>query len=328
MAVKNEFSVCCLARKAWAQNFLAMHSNYAHIRYQPDSAARRDYLLRRSVGAFFSRFPPARWMLRKLESVVTAARNCVTNYEPLLARPGRSGARVLAQAYGSGFGYDDERKELDSLLFYREQLRSPDFESLPSESAALYKATIAAFERLFASDPSIRRVLDFGVSYAHVEHVLAQRHPTIDFIGCDRSRVTMMINQADFGHVTNMHWYAGDIYDCMQQYHGYDVLFHMRTASLLPMDFVEQLYVRARQHGARHVVMAEQIGISWETGEPYTFSDEAQDSVLMRWKVLIHNYPNLLARAGFKVGHAELVSTGHNDKNLRILVVIASLPQG
>jgi len=211
------------------------------------------------------------------------------------------------------------------VLYYRDQLRNPDFENIPSESAVLYQRVLAAFEDLLKKDTSIKNVLDFGVSYAHVDSVLAKRHPQLRFIGCDRSELTMAINRVDFGNVPNLVLHGGDVFDCLEQYKPIDVLFHMRTACLLPSDFLDQLYARARASGARYVVMAEQIGLSWETDAGYEFSDQHQDSILLRWKMLIHNYPALLKKAGFRVTHSESFGTKHANPNLKLLLIVAEV---
>ncbi len=168
-------------------------------------------------------------------------------------------------------------------------------------------------------------MLDFGVSYAHVDSVLAKRHPQLRFIGCDRSELTMAINRVDFGNVPNLVLHGGDVFDCLEQYKPIDVLFHMRTACLLPSDFLDQLYARARACGARYVVMAEQIGLSWETDAGYEFSDQQQDSILLRWKMLIHNYPALLKKAGFRVTQSESFGTKHANPNLKLLLIVAEV---
>lgn len=298
--------------------------SYPHLTYTPTFGARVDHRIRKILGAVFSRFYPAKAALRLSEKVTLAIRNCTVNYEPLLAKA-KVSAGASPNSFGSDFGYEDDAVELGIMMFYRSQLRNPDFENSPSESAVLYQHVLAAFEELLKRDTSIKTVLDFGVSYAHVDSVLARRHPEVRFIGCDRSELTMAINRVDFGHIPNLVLHGGDIFECMDQQGPIDVLFHMRTACLLPADFLDQLYAKARSSGARYVLLAEQIGLSWETDSGYEFSDQQKDSTLLRWKMLIHNYPALLKKAGFKVAHSEFFGTKHANPNLKLLLIVAEL---
>ena len=297
---------------------------YQHLTYTPTPGARFDHSVRKILGAVFCRFYPAKVLLRLTEKAALAVRNCTVNYEPLMAQA-KTAASASPNSFGSAFGYEDDSKELDAVLYYRDQLRNPDFENIPSESAVLYQRVLAAFEELLEKDASIKNVLDFGVSYAHVDSVLAKRHPQLRFIGCDRSELTMAINRVDFGHVPNLVLHGGDVFECLEKYTPIDVLFHMRTACLLPADFLDQLYAKARACGARYIVLAEQIGLSWETDAGYVFSDQQQDSILLRWKMMIHNYPALLKKAGFKVAHSESFGTRHANPNLKLLLIVAEV---
>ncbi len=296
---------------------------YSHLTYTPTSSARFDHRVRKILGAVFCRFYPARLALSLTEKAALAVRNCTVNYEPLIARAKVDGASP--NSFGSAFGYEDDKIELDAVMYYRTQLRNPDFKNIPSESAVLYKHVLAAFEALLAADPSIKTAVDFGVSYAHVDSVLAKRHPDLKIIGCDRSELTMAINRVDFGNITNLVLHSGDIFDCLEQYNPIDVLFHMRTACLLPADFLSSLYAKAKSQGARYVVLAEQIGLSWETDSGYEFSEREQKSVLLRWKMWIHNYPALLRQAGFKIQSSEFFGTNHANPNLKLLLIVAKI---
>ena len=55
----------------------------------------------------------------------------------------------------------------------------------------------------------------------------------------------------------------------------------------------------------------EQIGLSRQTFSPYEFTLQYRDSVHYRGRMNIHNYPNLLLTAGYKVERFEIFDTGH-----------------
>jgi hypothetical protein len=301
-----------------------MKNAYTNIRLEPTFNAKLNYLLRKSIGFLVCRVFGFQFLMRLMAGTLTAIQNCAKNYSGL-SNINSVEKTALPNQFGSRFGYDDESAELDAVLYYRSQIRSPHFADLPSESHALYQAVFEEYDRIVASDPSVTNMLDFGVSYAHVDSVLARKYPNTMFLGCDRSEPTMMINRLDFGSIKNLSFFAGDIFDCIERQERIDVFFHMRTACLLPAEFVEKLYTAARSKGAKYVLLAEQVGLSWETGKAYNFSDDLQPSVALRWKMMIHNYPYLLKQAGFTIGNHRLLATNHNDPNLRILLMVAKL---
>jgi len=62
---------------------------------------------------------------------------------------------------------------------------------------------------LLGNSPA-RRVVDFGVSYAYVDSLLAAKSPDVQFIGIDRSKAVCDLNSADFT-LPNMTFLASDI---------------------------------------------------------------------------------------------------------------------
>ena len=300
--------------------------SYQNLTYQPTLGAQIDHRIRKVLGAIFCRFYPAKITLRLAQKCILAIQNCVANYEPLLPQT-KVSAGVSPNSFGSVFGYEDDSVELDAVMYYRSQLRNPNFENIPSESAVLYQHVLDAFEKLLRDDIAITSVLDFGVSYAHVNSVLLQRHPKLKIIGCDRSELTMAINRVDFGKIPNLVLRSGDVFECIGQHGPIDVLFHMRTACLLPVDFLNRLYEQAKAKGIRYIVLAEQMGLSWETDVGYEFSEEEQKSVLLRWKMWIHNYPAILKTAGFNVEWSEVFGTKHANPNLKFLLIVAKFSE-
>src|SRR3989338_8544982 len=109
-----------------------------------------------------------------------------------------------AQKFGSSYGYIDEVSELEVAYEYWEQLHRKDCPNTPSESWALYQHAIQKVSELLSSDKTIKRVFNFGVSFAYVDHALAVKHPDVQFLGIDRSKYTKLFNEDNFSSAKNM----------------------------------------------------------------------------------------------------------------------------
>lgn len=222
-------------------------------------------------------------------------------------------------SFNSEFGYKDEIQELSVAKYYRHQLQLNDLHE-KSESFELYNKVISEVSKLLTDNPSIKKVINFGVSYAHVDSELAKLFPNVSFIGIDRSKMTQKYNQESFGDIKNLSFEAGDIFEYLESSDQRDsVLFHMRTCVLLPKDFLEKLYKKSHNLGVKFIVGFEQIGLSRQTNIPYSFSDADQESVVFRIFMIIHNYPGILKNQGYSMVNSELLKTRHADDDFRIL---------
>ncbi|GJQ56108.1 MAG: hypothetical protein HKUEN07_26770 [Rhodocyclaceae bacterium] len=233
---------------------------------------------------------------------------------------GMSEGGSAAQDFGSPYGYEDTIHELLTAKKYKDQI-DRGLANVNSESGALYahaEKTIADF--LKAYEPPV--FFNFGVSYAYVDSLLARLFPQIRFIGIDRSRYTQVLNEESFSHIPNMSFVAGDVFEHLSavDYTG-GVFFHTRTLTLLPKAFIRKLYDAVAAAGFDAIICMEQIGISRQTGLPYLFSDEDQPTVAFRDGMFVHNYPGLLAAAGYRVMRSELVRTAHPHADYRILSI-------
>jgi hypothetical protein len=229
-------------------------------------------------------------------------------------------------AFDSGYGYADEAREIAVVESNRNQILSPDFARQRSESYALYQHAIPAMRRLLAENQDIPSFVDFGVSYAHLDSIIAAEFPNIVFYGVDRSPQTKTFNERYFSDIPNIQFHAADIMDFMTDMPlSGGVLFHMRTLTLLPPAFIQTLYAKARQAGIRYVVGMECIGVSRQTNQPYRFSDQPQPSILFRNSLYLHNYPGLLYEAGYQVERSQLVKTAPRHKDAQILSFTARL---
>lgn len=229
-----------------------------------------------------------------------------------------------AHKFDSPYGYNDDLHELAVAIQYHDQLKRNDFETMPSESADLYKYVIAKLTELFQSDKNITSFLDFGVSYAYMESVLAKKYPHIQFIGIDRSKFTKFFNDEQFSHLKNLESVAGDIFEFLRsrRFDG-GIFFHARTMLILPPSFIKKLYQAVREAGFRYIVGMEQSGISRDTWKPYKLSEKEQSSQLYRHFMYIHNYPWFLKNAGFTPIKAEFFKTHHPHPDYRILSFVS-----
>ncbi len=224
----------------------------------------------------------------------------------------------LPQQFGSSYGYADEVVELVTAYDYHQQIKNGHFKN--SESGLLYGHLVKMLSDVLSADKGITTFLNFGVSYAHIDSLLAKSFPKVNFTGIDRSSFTKLYNEYAFPKLNNMEFIAGDIFELLKK-RRFDngVFFHTRTLCLLSQGFIEKLYKSVAEAGFKYIIGAEQTGMSRETFKPYEFSEETKPSVLFRDKMFIHNYPGILKSAGFSLTEIELLKTGHPDEDLRVL---------
>ena len=226
---------------------------------------------------------------------------------------------VDANLYGSQYGYEDDLHELSTAIKYKEQLDN-GVNSSANESGVLYRHAEDVLTNLLTADPNLKHFINFGVSYAHIDSVLAVKFPAVTFIGIDRSTFTKHLNEEWFSHLKNMQFVAGDIFDFLAETDlTGGVFYHTRTLALLPRSFIERLYSAVKRAKFMYIVGMEMIGISRQTLRPYDFTNQAQASVVFRDGMYIHNYPGILNNAGFDMTRAELVRTNHPHADYRIL---------
>lgn len=227
--------------------------------------------------------------------------------------------------FTSGYGYDDDLMEVGVALKYKKEI-SVGFDPT-SDSLYLYQLAIEKVsDFLSAEETTPATVVNFGVCYAYTDSILARKFPQTQFVGVDRSMLTKALNEAEFADLPNIKFVASDINALLknQKFHN-GCLLHMRTAIYLPKQFVGDLYKLAAGAGIKKVVCIEPIGLSRQTFKPYHFSDEDQPSVVLRGRLLIHNYTGLLREAGFEIQSAELIKMAHPHPDVKTLCITASI---
>ena len=222
-----------------------------------------------------------------------------------------------------GVGYEGDA-EVACFINYRNQIQNRATRG-ESEAWAMYDRQLELLPMLFNDESNnLRGMMNFGVSFAHVDSTLAEKFPELQFRGIDRSKYTEVLNQIEYGSVPNLKILTGDIFDELKNgdYANF-ALFHSRTAQLLPKPLINKLYNAAHDAGISHIVGFEPIGLSRETLEPYTFSLEDKESVWFRGSMFMHNFPGLLKSSGYEIKHWECLKTAHPQPDVRIIVFIA-----
>ena len=221
-----------------------------------------------------------------------------------------------AHEFDSPYGYEDDLRELRCALNY---VYNHEGFIGRSESKQLYAHIETILTDLFLNE-GIKSFFNFGVSYAHIDSILASKFSEIQFVGMDRSVLTKAYNESQFSHLRNLEFIAGDIFQYLDKNSvERGVFFHTRTLLLLPKVFIERLYKAIAKANFQYIVCVEQIGISRQTLQAYQFSEEDQPSVAFRGGMYIHNYPALLRSAGFSVERSELLKTDHPHEDFRLV---------
>ncbi len=218
------------------------------------------------------------------------------------------------------FGYTGNQEVL-TFMDYRQGVKDKLYEG--TESGDLY-ARILGELSIFLKNNDVKKVLNFGVCYAHIDAELARKFPNIEFHGVDRSPFTKLLNENEFKDIQNLKFFAEDGYKLLEN-GGYDMLLHVRTAVVLSKPLVERLYKCAQVSKVKYVVGYEQFGLSYQTTKPYVFSDNDQESVWWRNFMFIHNYPGLLNKQGYKVTSHKFLETRHPTLDYRIFEWFAEL---
>jgi hypothetical protein len=239
-------------------------------------------------------------------------RTCRNN----LAEAKANGGGVSAADFGSGYGYPDPEEDRRIALFYKKEAESGQYSA--RETPVLNAHVIDVISTLLARG-TIRRVVNFGVCYAEVDASLAQRFPSVSFTGIDRSPAIKEINEQSFA-LPNLKFIAADVLAWIAQQGDLSdcLLFHMRTATLLPKPFIVELYRLAAERHLTAICGFETYGFSRELDDWYEQDPFDKPSVLYRDDMYLHNYVGILAGLGYGVERLNYVKTPHVDADYRI----------
>jgi hypothetical protein len=225
-------------------------------------------------------------------------------------------------------GYTGKYDDLFAAIQYAEEIVALDFgEARPTESYRLYQEQIKTLRDLILSEKP-KKIFNFGVCYAYVDSILAAEFPDIQFIGIDLSLYNKAFNDVAFSHLQNLTILSGDVFAHFSENDYSDsIFFHSRTMTVLPKEFILQLYRAVYGANFKFIVGFEQHGFSYETFEPYIFDLTDKPSVYWRNFMYIHNYLGMLISCGFKLRSAELFSTGHLSPDFQVLSYVGERPR-
>lgn len=283
------------------------------------------YRLYRLAGGLLSRVPGFALNLARLETLVQRLRRAaVSEHAFRQNRQSAIGRGAGASSFDSGYGYASPDEELRVARMYKGEIASGQY--VARESPALYAHLESALAAAIV-ERKVERVINFGVCFAHVDSLLAKRFPNVRFIGIDRSVAVCDLNRTEFT-ASNMEFVAGDIIEWIasQQDLSRTLLFHSRTAILLPESFLDTLYSKLVEKQIDMICGYEPVGLSRETNSFYQQSYDQKPSVIFRDSLYLHNYAGILNRHGYKITRLEYVKTGHVDDDVRILSFSAIKP--
>jgi hypothetical protein len=216
-----------------------------------------------------------------------------------------------ASAFGSGYGYEDEREDIRVALFYKEEFETGRFSA--KETPILNQAVKRELAEILERDSArrIKRVVNFGACYAHIDAQLARRHPEVDFVGLDRASAVRDLNMLDFGSVPNLSFVSADILewiDAQETMEG-TLFFSVRTQVLLPREFLRTMYASLSAKGCSRISLFEPYGLSRQTNNLEVSADELSVSHLYRDTMFIHNYRGIGLEQGFHIENHSFLKT-------------------
>lgn len=273
--------------------------------------------LRRNIG-IYKAFPLLFKVLGGMGSKFVAWAHCCAELENNSKRYPPLANSKLASEGDVGYTGDEE---VNAFLSYKKSALENNFKS--TESGDLYDEIVATISKILLKG-DVKKVVNFGVCYAHIDAILAQRFPNVEFHAIDRSPYTKLLNEHEFGHLSNLKFFAGDGFELISNGSYKDgLLLHARTAVVLSKPLVAHLYDCAQVAGIKYIVGFEQFGLSHQTLQPYVFSTEDKDSLWWRGFMFIHNYPGLLFKAGYKIEEHSFLKTNHTDMDFQIFRFVA-----
>ena len=275
------------------------------------------------IGEFIYRHPSIRNILFRIGVAFESIKDDYERHVSKILYHEKS--QSLPEDHEDRFSKSVMLKDVESQILYGREAHDPDFsEDYPTESYALYREQEKMLGKLLQEDDQIKNVLNFGVCYPHVDSILAKTFPQIGFHGIDLSECCKAVNESLFGEIDNLHFYAGNIFDLLNE-DGFKggVLFHSRIMLLFPRSFVEELFKTARDAGFKYLIGFEQFGFSTETLEPYEFSEKDRESVYWRDRMAIHNYPGIVTKLGAEVLDAHILKTANRSPDYRLFCYVA-----
>jgi hypothetical protein len=196
-------------------------------------------------------------------------------------------------------------------------------------SNVIYRSLISkkVASRLLTTLNTPQKFINWGSSYAWLESELSKEFPECLFYGLDRFECNRNLNRKEFKSKNLFFISTGDMLDFIK---GNQKLFkdsafhHCYTAMFFLPAFIEQLYSKLFLSGASYIICHEHTAYSNQLKQIYRISEtEHRESALHRDSLILHNYPSILSKAGFKMVSAESYRSALLEDNFNSLVLIA-----
>lgn len=187
------------------------------------------------------------------------------------------------------------------------------------------KLLIEEVDRILQSG-SFTSVVNFGVAFGHADHELAKKHPEVVFSGVDRSPVAKTLNENAFG-TDNLSFHARDILEFLEdgvKAGPTTVFVHQRTCAFLYPELIRRVYEKCYELGIPQILCIEPIGFCYSTNSFYEFSLQERPSRVLRHPLIVHNYPGLLAEAGYDLLQSDALEYPHVFDDMRALRIVAN----
>jgi hypothetical protein len=218
-------------------------------------------------------------------------------------------------------GYKSSQDELSVAMGYQDEIEQGLSDS--SFSKLLYERQQIIVGEVLRTK-NVDKFVNFGVSYAYVDDILARQFPDVKFVGVDRSMKTKRYNEFIFGSRPNLHFEAMDIRSFLTVDRAENgVFFHARTATYVARPILEEIYAAARGSGYRIVVGFEPFGMSRVTGEACEFSLTEKESLAYLYTMIVHNYPEVIRKQGYELLHLNVLQIDHPHEDHRLLEFVA-----
>lgn len=289
----------------------------ADINYTPSMWGQ--YYVLRFIGFIFSYVPGFKKFLAAAQIVLNKlTRSSYSEYAHRINKHKVVGENSTPIEFNSGYGYSSPEEERRVGLMYKAEIISGTY--LNKESPILYENIVKNLEEILKNG-EIKQVVNFGISYAYIDSLLAQKFPNVTFVGIDRSKEIKKLNEEDFP-LPNMKFFAGDVMDWIkgQQSLEQTLFFSMRTCVLLPQTFIEDLYQALTSKNVKMIAGFEPFGISRESNSIYSQEESMKKSALFRDSMYLHNYAGILKKFNYQMSYLDYLKTGHVDADVRIQI--------
>lgn len=222
--------------------------------------------------------------------------------------------------YGSGYGFDSEADDFSYLELMQTDLRA----GARSKHLPTFQRGFNEISRLIHT-LEIERVVNFGVALAWMDDRLAELYPNVEFVGIDRALSIKAFNDEAY-HRPNLSFVAADVNDWLAKQGSLKghLCVNMRTMLNFPEGFVRAYYRNIYGRGAAGVYCLEDYGIPRETDKIYPLDFERKPSVHYRNRIMMHNYPEIIASAGFTVTRVEFFENWWQDEDQRYVELSAT----